>query len=69
MTADDLDAELERLRRWYPRWRLWRGWATGDYWALPPPGHPAVRGLISARDIGDLSRRLAEAEGQGQQMT
>ena len=64
MTADDQDAELDRLRRWYPRWRIWRGRATGDYWALPPPGHPAVRELISARDIGDLSRRIAEAEGQ-----
>lgn len=64
MTADDQDAELDRLRRWYPRWRIWRGRATGDYWALPPPGHPAVRELISARDIGDLARRLAEAEGQ-----
>jgi hypothetical protein len=58
------DVELEQLRRRYPRWRIWRGRATGDYWALPPPGHPAVRGLISAGDIGELARRLAQAEGQ-----
>jgi hypothetical protein len=31
---------------------------------LPPPGHPTVRGLIGAGDIGELSRRLAQAEGQ-----
>jgi hypothetical protein len=58
------DAELERLRRQYPRWRIWRGRATGDYWAMPPPGHPIVRELISDNDIGELARRLAQAEGQ-----
>ena len=58
------DAELERLRRQYPRWRIWRGRATGDYWAMPPSGHPIVRELISANDIGELARRLARAEGQ-----
>ena len=63
MTAGDQDAGLERLRRQYPRWRIWRGRATGDYWALPPPGHPRVRALISAGDLGDLARRLARAEG------
>jgi len=62
--ADDQNAELEWLRREYPQWRIWRGRATGDYWALPPPGHPAVRELISASDIGELARRLARAEGQ-----
>ncbi len=30
---------------------------------LPPPGHPRVRELISASDIGELARRLAKAEG------
>jgi hypothetical protein len=55
---------LERLRRQYPQWRIWRGRATGYYWALPPPGHPRVRELISAIDIGELARRLAQAEGQ-----
>ena len=58
------DAELEWLRRQYPRWRIWRGRATGDYWAMPPLGHPIVRELISANDIGELARRLAQAEGQ-----
>ncbi len=52
------------LRRQYPQWRIWRGRATGDYWAMPPPGHPAVRELISSSDISELARRLAEAEGR-----
>ena len=62
--GDDQDAELEWLRREYPQWRIWRGRATADIWALPPPGHPAVRELISASDIGELVRRLAQAEGR-----
>jgi hypothetical protein len=63
-SARNQDAGLQRLRRQYPQWRIWRGRATGDYWALPPPGHPRVRELISASDIGELARRLAQAEGQ-----
>ena len=62
--SNSQDAELDQLRRQYPRWRLWRGRATGDYWALPPRGHPTVPGLISASDTGELARRLAQAEGQ-----
>jgi len=61
-TAGNRDAELERLRRRYPQWLIWRGHATGDYWALPPLGHPHARELISASDIGELARRLARAE-------
>ena len=61
---DDQDGELDRLRRRYPRWRIWRGHATGAYWALPPRDHPAQRGLISASDLGELARRLAQAERQ-----
>jgi hypothetical protein len=37
------DAELQRLRREYPQWPIWRGRATGDYRALPPPAYPRVR--------------------------
>jgi len=55
-------ADLERLRRQYPRWRIWRGHATGDYWAMPPRDHPTARDLIGARNIGELARRLAEAD-------
>jgi hypothetical protein len=62
--GDDHDDELERLRRRYPRWRIWRGRAIGDYWAMPPPGRPAVRELISASEIGELGRRLAQAQGR-----
>ncbi len=61
---DNHDAELDRLRRQYPQWRIWRGHATGDYWAMPPPGHPTARKLIGASDIAELARRLAQAEGR-----
>jgi hypothetical protein len=58
------DAELDWLRRQYPRWRIWHGQATGEYWALPPPNHPTVRQLIGARDIRELAYRLAQAQGR-----
>ena len=58
------EAELDRLRRQYPQWRIWRGRTTGDYWAMPPPGHPAARELISSSDLSELARRLAESEGR-----
>jgi hypothetical protein len=61
-SGDDQGAELDRLRRQYPQWQIWRGRVTGDYWAMPPPGHPTVRELISSGDLGELARRLAEAE-------
>jgi hypothetical protein len=63
-SGDNQDASLERLRRQYPGWRIWRGRATGDYWAMPPRGHPTARKLISASDIDEFARRLAEAEEQ-----
>ena len=63
-SGDDKDADLDSLTRQYPQWRMWRGRVTGDYWAMPPRGHPAARELISASDIGELARRLARAEGR-----
>ncbi len=62
--ADDRDGGLDRLRRQYPRWRIWRGHTTGQYWALPPPDHPTQRELIGASDLDDLAQRLAQAEGR-----
>jgi hypothetical protein len=56
------DSELDRLRRLYPRWRIWRGHTTGSYWALPPRDHPTQRDLIGAGDVDELSWRLAQAE-------
>jgi hypothetical protein len=63
-SQDSQEAELVRLRQRFPRWRIWRGRTTGDYWALPPRDHPACRELISAGDIGELAQRLARAEGR-----
>jgi hypothetical protein len=62
--SGDRDSGLDRLRRQYPRWRIWRGHATGDYWALPPREHPTVRVLLSASDLDELARRLARAGGR-----
>jgi hypothetical protein len=61
-SEDHKDADLDRLTRQYPRWRMWRGRATGDYWAMPPRGHPTARELINASDLGEFARRLARAE-------
>jgi len=61
-SGDNQNGGLERLRRQYPRWQIWRGRATGDYWAMPPRGHPTRRGLIGASDADELERRLAEAD-------
>jgi len=58
------DATLGQLRRQYPRWLIWRGSFTGDYWAMPPRGHPTRRELISAHDLNELAQSLAEAEEQ-----
>ena len=61
--SGDWDRGLDRLRRQYPRWRIWHGHATGGYWALPPRDHPTVRELVSASDLDELARRLAQAGG------
>lgn len=63
-SEDGQEAELVQLRLRFPRWRIWRGRATGDYWAMPPRDHPAFRKLISAGDIGELAQRIARAEGR-----
>jgi hypothetical protein len=60
----DEDASLDQLKRQYPRWSIWRGGFTDEYWAMPPRGHPTRRELISARDLDDLAQSLAEAEEQ-----
>jgi len=58
------DARLGQLRRQYPRWLIWRGSFTGDYWAMPPRRHLTRGELISARDLDELAWRLAQAEEQ-----
>jgi hypothetical protein len=58
------DARLGQLQRQYPRWLIWRGSFTGDYWAMPPRRHLAGGELISARDLDELAWRLAQAEEQ-----
>ncbi len=61
-SGDNRDSELDRIRRQYPQWRIWRGQATGGYWALPPRDHPTQHDLIEAGDLGELAHRLAQAE-------
>jgi len=62
-SGDGQNAELDRLRRQYAQWRIWRGRATGHYWAMPPRGHPVERELIGAREISELAELIARAEG------
>jgi hypothetical protein len=59
MTTAGNDTRLDDLTRRYPGWRLWRGYATGDIWALPPLGLPQY-GLVSAADADTLEARIAE---------
>ena len=59
---DGWDNEVDRLRRQYPRWQIWRGHTTGGYWALPPRDHPTQRHLIGASTLDELARRIAQAE-------
>ncbi len=58
MTAEN-DSKLDDLTRRYPGWRIWRGHATGDVWALPPPGL-RHHGLVCAADADALEAKLAE---------
>jgi hypothetical protein len=58
MTARN-DSQLHDLEHRYPGWQMWRGRATGDLWALPPPGHPQ-RSLIGAKDADELEAKVAE---------
>jgi hypothetical protein len=58
MTAG-YDTRLDDLTRRFPGWRMWHGRATGDVWALPPPGLPQY-GLVSAPDADALEARIAE---------
>jgi hypothetical protein len=53
------DTRLDDLTRRYPGWRMWRGRATGDVWAMPPPGIPQS-GLVSAADADALEARISE---------
>ena len=63
-SGDGDDAALERLRRRYPRWSIWRGRFTGDYWAMPPRGHPTRRELTEIPGADQLAPGgVAEAEG------
>ncbi len=61
-SGDSQDAELERLRRQYPRWRIRRGLTTGGCGQLPPRDHATERELIGAGDLDELAQRLAQAE-------
>ena len=53
------DARLDDLTRRYPGWRMWRGRATGDVWALPPLSAPQ-QGLVGAADADALEAMIAE---------
>ena len=64
--SDDKEPDpLGQLEARYPRWQIWRGRASGNLWAMPPRGHPTHHDLISARDAGELAKRLADAEQRG----
>jgi hypothetical protein len=48
-------AELAELQAKWPRWSIWKGSATGSYWACPPrPG----TALLNDPDLGELGRKI-----------
>ncbi|HEY3955597.1 MAG TPA: hypothetical protein VGM53_19685 [Streptosporangiaceae bacterium] len=63
MTSETPAAHLARLKVAYPVWTLWKGEATGEYWAQPPKGHPH-RELIHAADVPALEAAIGEAESR-----
>ena len=64
--ADERNSGLDRIRRRYPRWRIWHGHTTGAYWALPPRDHPTLRVLrstgVTTLKVGD-GYRVDGSEG------
>lgn len=58
--ASPQDAALDRLRATAPGWTVWKGAATGSWWAAPPPGH-LRSALLNAATAEELERALREA--------
>jgi len=63
MSSETPAAHLARLKVSYPAWSIWKGAATGSYWAAPPPGHPHGE-LICAPTPGELEAKLSAAGRQ-----
>jgi hypothetical protein len=53
-------ADLAELQARFPRWTLWKGHATGRYWAAPPSSMP--RALIDAGTLGELALMILDIE-------
>jgi hypothetical protein len=60
LRPDRSDSTLDELALRYPGWRIWRGHATGELWALPPRDH-LQRGLLSAASAEELEAKIAES--------
>jgi hypothetical protein len=57
MPADDHAAEIDVLRRRYPRWTIWFGLFTGHWWGLPPQDRD-VGDFVEAETTMDLIARI-----------
>jgi hypothetical protein len=57
MPADDHAAEMDVLRRRYPRWTIWFGLFTGHWWAMPPDDRDVVD-FVEADTAANLIARI-----------
>ncbi|GAA2091971.1 hypothetical protein [Actinomadura alba] len=57
MPADDRAAEMDVLRRRYPRWTIWFGSSTNHWWALPPDDRD-VCDFVEAETAANLIARI-----------
>lgn len=62
-TPEPEEAEqLAALRARWPAWVIWKGTATGSWWAMPPRGG---QDLLSAGTLAQLDDMIAQAESRG----
>ena len=63
MSSESAGKHLARLKVQHPRWRLWAGGETGEYWGAPPADYLNQR-LVSAADPVGLETKITDADAE-----
>jgi hypothetical protein len=63
MSSETPAEHLARLKIEFPAWKLWKGTSTGEFWGMPPAGHPRKH-LVSAVTVEQLEERIRAAEAK-----